>query len=109
MTPSVTATAVAVGRAGSSVRTLAPVMSVSAGRDIAASLRLNLNLLDLGWMVAGWRCIGQGGGMADSVPARHAGRPRRAVLGRDRIAEAAMAIVDETGDFTLPELARRLG
>jgi AcrR family transcriptional regulator len=47
--------------------------------------------------------------MTDSVPQRHAGRPRRAVLDRDRIAETAMAIVDETGDFTVPELARRLG
>jgi AcrR family transcriptional regulator len=47
--------------------------------------------------------------MTDSVRPRPAGRPRRAVLDKDRIAEAAMAIVDETGDFTLPELARRLG
>src|SRR5215472_6271461 len=51
----------------------------------------------------------QGDGMTDSVQPRHVGRPRRAVLGKDRIAEAALAIVDETGDFTLPELARRLG
>jgi AcrR family transcriptional regulator len=47
--------------------------------------------------------------MTESGSARHAGRPRRAVLDRERIAEAAMAIVDETGDFTVPELARRLG
>lgn len=47
--------------------------------------------------------------MTDAVPPRQAGRPRRAVLDRERIAEAALAIVDETGDFTLPEVARRLG
>jgi AcrR family transcriptional regulator len=47
--------------------------------------------------------------MTESGSARHAGRPRRAVLDRERIAEAAMAIVDENGDFTVPELARRLG
>lgn len=47
--------------------------------------------------------------MADPVQPRHAGRPRRPVLDRDRIAEAALAIVGETGDFTLPGLARRLG
>ena len=47
--------------------------------------------------------------MTESGSARHAGRPRRAVLDRERIAEAAMAIVDESGDFTVPELARRLG
>jgi AcrR family transcriptional regulator len=47
--------------------------------------------------------------MTDSELPRHAGRPRRAVLDKDRIAAAAMEIVDETGDFTVPELARRLG
>jgi AcrR family transcriptional regulator len=47
--------------------------------------------------------------MTESGSARHAGRPRRAVLDRERIAETAMAIVDENGDFTVPELARRLG
>jgi AcrR family transcriptional regulator len=47
--------------------------------------------------------------MTDAVPQRHAGRPRRALLDRERIAEAALSIVDETGDFTEPELARRLG
>lgn len=40
---------------------------------------------------------------------RGAGRPRSAILDRARIGEAALALVDETGDFTLPELARRLG
>lgn len=40
---------------------------------------------------------------------RRAGRPRTAVLDRQRIGEAALELVDETGDFTLPELARRLG
>jgi AcrR family transcriptional regulator len=47
--------------------------------------------------------------MTDAVPQRHAGRPRHAVLDKKRIAEAALAIVDETGAFTAPELARRLG
>ena len=40
---------------------------------------------------------------------RRAGRPSRAVLDRDRIGAAALALVDQTGDFTMPELARRLG
>ncbi|HSX66457.1 TetR/AcrR family transcriptional regulator [Nocardioides sp.] len=40
---------------------------------------------------------------------RRAGRPRKAVLDRDRIGQAALELVDQTGDFTLPELARRLG
>src|SRR3984957_7418834 len=70
---------------------------------------VNLNQLDLDGIVAGRSHLRKGPGMTDSVPARHAGRPRRAVLDKDRIAEAAMAIVDETGDFTVPELARRLG
>ncbi len=37
------------------------------------------------------------------------GRPHKALLDRARIAEAAMALVDETGDFTVPALARSLG
>ncbi len=37
------------------------------------------------------------------------GRPRKALLDQDRIAVTALEIVDETGDFTMPELARRLG
>lgn len=40
---------------------------------------------------------------------RGAGRPRKAVLDRDRIGATALELVDATGDFTLPELARRLG
>jgi len=40
---------------------------------------------------------------------RRVGRPRKAVLDRGRIADAALKLVDESGDFTLPELARRLG
>jgi AcrR family transcriptional regulator len=40
---------------------------------------------------------------------RRAGRPRKALLDRARIGEAALALVDQTGDFTLLELARRLG
>lgn len=40
---------------------------------------------------------------------RGVGRPRTAVLDRDRITSAALAVVDREGDFTLPELARRLG
>jgi len=40
---------------------------------------------------------------------RRAGRPRKAVLDRTRIGEAALALVDQTGDFTLPALAGRLG
>ncbi|MBL1097845.1 TetR/AcrR family transcriptional regulator [Streptomyces coffeae] len=35
-------------------------------------------------------------------------RPRVALLDRERIANAAMAIVDETGDFTVPAIARSL-
>jgi AcrR family transcriptional regulator len=31
------------------------------------------------------------------------------VLDRERIGAAALALVDQTGDFTMPELARRLG
>ena len=40
---------------------------------------------------------------------RRAGRPRKAVLDRERIGQAALELVDQTGDFTVPELARRLG
>lgn len=40
---------------------------------------------------------------------RRAGRPRKALLDRARIGQAALELVDQTGDFTLPELARRLG
>lgn len=43
------------------------------------------------------------------VDQRRVGRPSRPVLDRGRIGESALALVDETGDFTLPELARRLG
>jgi AcrR family transcriptional regulator len=43
------------------------------------------------------------------VDQRRVGRPSRPVLDRHRIAEAALTLIDETGDFTLPELARRLG
>lgn len=40
---------------------------------------------------------------------RRAGRPRKAVLDRARIGASALELVDESGDFTLPELAQRLG
>ncbi|HJQ06268.1 MAG TPA: TetR/AcrR family transcriptional regulator C-terminal domain-containing protein [Nocardioides sp.] len=40
---------------------------------------------------------------------RRAGRPRTALLDKDRIARAALELVDETGDVNLPALARRLG
>ena len=41
---------------------------------------------------------------------RPAGRPRAAILSRDRILEAAFALADERGgDFTLAALARALG
>lgn len=40
---------------------------------------------------------------------RRSGRPRTALLDRDRIGAAALALVDQTGDFTLPELAQQLG
>ena len=43
------------------------------------------------------------------ITQRRAGRPRKALLDRDRIGATALKLVDETGDFTLPELARRLG
>ncbi|MET8567518.1 TetR/AcrR family transcriptional regulator C-terminal domain-containing protein [Streptomyces sp. NPDC004783] len=37
------------------------------------------------------------------------GRPRKALLDRGRIGRTALELVDETGDFTVPEIARRLG
>lgn len=37
------------------------------------------------------------------------GRPRKALLDRTRIGRTALELVDETGDFTVPEVARRLG
>ncbi|GHB48577.1 tetracycline repressor, C-all-alpha domain protein [Streptomyces viridiviolaceus] len=37
------------------------------------------------------------------------GRPRKALLDRRRIGRTALELVDETGDFTVPEVARRLG
>lgn len=40
---------------------------------------------------------------------RRVGRPAKAVLTRGRIGAAALELVDATGDFTLPELGRRLG
>ncbi|TGN65780.1 TetR/AcrR family transcriptional regulator [Nocardioides eburneiflavus] len=43
------------------------------------------------------------------ITQRRAGRPRKAVLDRARIGQAALDLVDETGDFTLPALARSLG
>src|SRR5262245_56247654 len=46
--------------------------------------------------------------MVRSTP-RKVGRPSRSVLDRERIGAAALALVDQTGDFTMPELARRLG
>jgi len=36
-------------------------------------------------------------------------RPHTALLDRDRITAAALELVDQTGDFTVPALARRLG
>ncbi|MCX4761974.1 TetR/AcrR family transcriptional regulator C-terminal domain-containing protein [Streptomyces sp. NBC_01275] len=36
-------------------------------------------------------------------------RPRSPILDQDRIAAAALALVDKRGDFTMPELARQLG
>jgi AcrR family transcriptional regulator len=40
---------------------------------------------------------------------RRAGRPRKALIDRAGIGDAALAMIDETGDFNLPALARRLG
>ncbi|MEU8307200.1 TetR/AcrR family transcriptional regulator C-terminal domain-containing protein [Actinomadura sp. NPDC048955] len=36
-------------------------------------------------------------------------RPRKPLLSRDGIVDAALALASETGGFTVPELARRLG
>ncbi|MHA6765313.1 TetR/AcrR family transcriptional regulator C-terminal domain-containing protein [Streptacidiphilus sp. PAMC 29251] len=36
-------------------------------------------------------------------------RPRKTLLDLERIADTALELVDETGDFTVPEMARRLG
>ena len=36
-------------------------------------------------------------------------RPRTTLLDLERIADTALALVDETGDFTVPAMARRLG
>jgi AcrR family transcriptional regulator len=36
-------------------------------------------------------------------------RPRKALLDLGKIADTALELVDETGDFTVPEMARRLG
>ena len=44
-----------------------------------------------------------------TVDQRRVGRPSRPVLDRRRIGAAALQLVDDTGGFTLPELARRLG
>ncbi|WP_405853240.1 TetR/AcrR family transcriptional regulator C-terminal domain-containing protein [Streptomyces sp. NBC_00090] len=37
------------------------------------------------------------------------GRPRRPLLDRDRIATTALDIVDEQGEFSVPQIAKRLG
>jgi AcrR family transcriptional regulator len=37
------------------------------------------------------------------------GRPRKALLDRSRIGRTALELIDESGDFTVPEIARRLG
>jgi AcrR family transcriptional regulator len=37
------------------------------------------------------------------------GRPRKALLDKERIATTALALVDEHGDFSVPQIARRLG
>ncbi|HEV7957017.1 MAG: Tetracyclin repressor domain protein [Microbacteriaceae bacterium] len=37
------------------------------------------------------------------------GRPRKPLLSKERIYRAALDLVDERGEFTLPDLARRLG
>ncbi|MDI3386229.1 TetR/AcrR family transcriptional regulator C-terminal domain-containing protein [Streptomyces sp. B-S-A8] len=37
------------------------------------------------------------------------GRPRKALLDRTRIGATALQLIDEKGDFTVPEVARRLG
>lgn len=37
------------------------------------------------------------------------GRPRKALLDRERIGGTALQLIDEKGDFSIPEVARRLG
>ncbi|MFD7298080.1 TetR/AcrR family transcriptional regulator [Streptomyces sp. NPDC059897] len=37
------------------------------------------------------------------------GRPRTPLLDRERITTAALAVVDEKGEFSVPQVARRLG
>ncbi|MFJ6982791.1 MULTISPECIES: TetR/AcrR family transcriptional regulator [unclassified Streptomyces] len=37
------------------------------------------------------------------------GRPRTPLLDRERITETALHLVDEQGEFTVPQIARRLG
>ncbi|MGW1805496.1 TetR/AcrR family transcriptional regulator [Streptomyces sp. NPDC002078] len=37
------------------------------------------------------------------------GRPRTPLLDRERITSTALQLVDETGDFSVPQIARRLG
>ncbi|MER5253709.1 MULTISPECIES: TetR/AcrR family transcriptional regulator C-terminal domain-containing protein [unclassified Streptomyces] len=37
------------------------------------------------------------------------GRPRTPLLDRDRITTTALALVDEKGDFSVPQIAKRLG
>ncbi|MEU9443548.1 TetR/AcrR family transcriptional regulator C-terminal domain-containing protein [Streptomyces sp. NPDC048304] len=37
------------------------------------------------------------------------GRPRTPLLDRERITATALQLVDETGDFSVPQIARRLG
>ncbi|GAA2111109.1 TetR/AcrR family transcriptional regulator C-terminal domain-containing protein [Kitasatospora saccharophila] len=37
------------------------------------------------------------------------GRPSKALLDRERIGATALALVDESGDFSVPQIARRLG
>lgn len=37
------------------------------------------------------------------------GRPRTPLLDRERITTTALQLVDETGDFSVPQIARRLG
>ncbi|MER6571241.1 TetR/AcrR family transcriptional regulator C-terminal domain-containing protein [Streptomyces sp. NPDC001093] len=37
------------------------------------------------------------------------GRPRTPLLDRERITTTALRLIDETGDFSVPQIARRLG
>jgi AcrR family transcriptional regulator len=37
------------------------------------------------------------------------GRPRTPLLDRERITATALQLIDETGDFSVPQIARRLG